>query len=78
MMWTMDLAKEMKIKIDRDAAALIIELTEDPEEIRGQLLSLSLLKKEALSIHQMLKTCVWMTVPEIFSDCLTAYAAEII
>ena len=45
MMWTMDLAKEMKIKIDRDAAALIIELTEDPEEIRGQLLSLSLLKK---------------------------------
>ena len=45
MMWTMDLAKEMKIKIDRDAAALIIELTEDPEEIRRQLSSLSLLKK---------------------------------
>ena len=30
-MWTTDLAKDMKIKIDRDAVALIIELTEDPE-----------------------------------------------
>ncbi|MGD9666733.1 MAG: DNA polymerase III subunit delta [Synergistaceae bacterium] len=45
MMWTIDLAGEMKIKIDREAAALIIELTEDPEEIRRQLSSLSLLKK---------------------------------
>lgn len=44
-MWTTDLAKDMKIKIDRDAVALIIELTEDPEEIRRQLSSLSMLKK---------------------------------
>ena len=43
--WTLDLAKEMKIRIDRDAAALIVELTEDPEEIRRELSSLSLLKK---------------------------------
>ncbi|MDD4160314.1 MAG: hypothetical protein PHO18_05145 [Synergistaceae bacterium] len=45
MVWTLDMAKEMKIKIDRQAAALIIELTEDPEEIRRQLSSLSMLKK---------------------------------
>ncbi|NLD05508.1 MAG: hypothetical protein GX672_06400 [Synergistaceae bacterium] len=45
MIWTLDMAKEMKIKIDREAAALIIELTEDPEEIRRQLSSLCLLKK---------------------------------
>lgn len=45
MKWTLDLAKEMEIKIDREATALIVELTEDPEEIRRELSSLSLLKR---------------------------------
>ena len=45
MMWTTDLAGKMGINIDREAVSLIIELTEDPEEIRRQLLSLSMLKK---------------------------------
>ena len=45
MMWTLELAGKMGIKIDRDAVSLIIELTEDPEEIRRQLISLSMLKK---------------------------------
>ncbi len=45
MIWAFDLACEMGIKIDREAVSLMIELTEDPEEIRRQLLSLSILKK---------------------------------
>lgn len=45
MMWTIALAKEMRIRIDHQAAAMIIELTEDPEEIRKQLSSLSMLKR---------------------------------
>ena len=45
MMWASGLAAEMGIRIDREAVSLIIELTEDPEEIRRQMLSLSLLRK---------------------------------
>lgn len=45
MIWTEGMAKELQIKIDREAVSLIIELTEDPEEIRRQLSSLSLLKR---------------------------------
>ena len=45
MMWASRLAAEMGIRIDREAVSLIIELTEDPEEIRRQILSLSLLRK---------------------------------
>jgi DNA polymerase III delta subunit len=44
-MWVANLAKEMKVDLSRDAAALIVELLEDPEEIRGQLKSLSLLRR---------------------------------
>lgn len=43
--WTLNLAKEMRIKLDHEAVALIVELTEDPEEIRRELSSLSLLKR---------------------------------
>lgn len=44
-MWVLNLAKEMKVDMSRDAAALIVELMEDPEEIRGQLVSLSMLRR---------------------------------
>ena len=43
-LWVANLAKEMKVDLSREAAALIVELLEDPEEIRGQLKSLSLLR----------------------------------
>lgn len=44
-MWVSNLAKEMKVDITRDAVAMIVELLEDSEEIRGQILSLSMLKR---------------------------------
>lgn len=59
MMWTLELAGKMGIKIDRDAVSLIIELTEDPEEIRRQLISLSMLKKGGT-----------VTLPDVESMCL--------
>jgi len=37
----------MGLSVDRDAAALIVDLLDDPEEIRSQMLSLSMLKKDA-------------------------------
>lgn len=43
--WVMNLAKKMNVNIEREAAAMIVELLEDPEEIRGQLVSLSMLRK---------------------------------
>lgn len=43
--WVSDLAKSMGIKIDFNAVALIVELLDDPEEIRGQLKALSLFKR---------------------------------
>lgn len=46
--WVINTAKNMKINIGRDAAAMIVELLEDPEEIRGTLLSLSMLKREGI------------------------------
>ena len=59
MIWTLDMAKKMKIKIDREAAALIIELTEDPEEIRRQLSGLSLLKKgESVNTSDVENMCL--------------------
>ena len=43
--WVAALAKKMEVNIDRGGVALIVELLDDPEEIRGQLQSLSMLKK---------------------------------
>ncbi|MCE5201324.1 MAG: hypothetical protein LLF78_02260 [Synergistaceae bacterium] len=45
-MWVADLAREMKINIGHDAVAMIVEILDDPEEIRSQLSSLSMLKRE--------------------------------
>lgn len=45
--WVSDLARKMNLQISRDAVSLIVELLEDPEEIRSQLVSLSLLQKDA-------------------------------
>lgn len=59
MIWLLNMAEELKIKIDRKAAALIIELTEDPEEIRRQLSSLSLLKKgETVNVSDVENMCL--------------------
>lgn len=46
--WVAALAKKMNLSIDRDAVSLIVELLDDPEEIRAQLFSLSLLRSNAL------------------------------
>ncbi len=43
--WVENLARNMDIELTRDASALIVELVEDPEEIRGQLITLSALRK---------------------------------
>lgn len=43
--WVANVAEEMGLIVDRDAVALIVELLDDPEEIRAQLVSLSLYKK---------------------------------
>lgn len=45
-MWVENLARTMGLELERDAAALIVELTDDPEEIRGELKSLSMLKHD--------------------------------
>ena len=42
--WVENLARSMGVNLARDASALIVELVEDPEEIRGQLVTLSALK----------------------------------
>lgn len=42
--WVSNLARSMNVNLANDAAALIVELVEDPEEIRGQLITLSALK----------------------------------
>lgn len=44
--WVANLAKTMDVNINRDGISLMVELLEDPEEIRKQLVSLSLLKKQ--------------------------------
>lgn len=44
--WVANLAKDMDIDIARDAVAMIVELLDDPEEIRSQLVSLSMLRRE--------------------------------
>ena len=42
------LAQKMHVNIDKDGVALIVELLDDPEEIRGQLFSLSMMKKNSV------------------------------
>lgn len=44
--WVSDLARKTGLQIDRAAVSLIVELLDDPEEIRSQLTGLSLLKKK--------------------------------
>lgn len=46
--WVRTLANKMNVNIDTGGAALIVELLDDPEEIRSQLLSLSLLKPKSV------------------------------
>lgn len=46
-MWVARAAEELGVNIAPDGAAMIVELLEDPEEIRAQLKSLALLKKDA-------------------------------
>ena len=43
--WTMKLAKELGVDLAPDGAAMLVELLEDPEEIRSQLKSLGLFRK---------------------------------
>ena len=43
--WVLSLAKELKVALSRGAVAMLVELTDDPEEIRSQLKSLGLLRK---------------------------------
>lgn len=45
--WVSDKARKMGLTMDYDAVALMVELLEDPEEIRSQLAALHLLKKNA-------------------------------
>lgn len=45
--WVANLAKTMNVSINRDGISLIVEMLEDPEEVRGQLISLSILKKQS-------------------------------
>lgn len=45
--WVAALAQKMGLTMDRAAIALIVELLDDPEEIRAQLVSLSLLKNNS-------------------------------
>ena len=44
--WVLKFAREAGVSISKEAAALLVELTEDPEEMRRRLLSLSLLRGE--------------------------------
>ena len=44
--WLSRLVKDMNISMTRDAISLIVEMIEDTEEIKRQLLSLSMLKKQ--------------------------------
>ena len=47
-LWVSSLAQKMHVNIDKDGVALIVELLDDPEEIRGQLFSLSMMKKNSV------------------------------
>lgn len=46
--WVSSLARKMQLQISSDALSLIVELLDDPEEIRSQLTGLSLLRKNAM------------------------------
>jgi len=57
--WVEKLAHEMNVNLARDATALIVELTEDPEEIRGQLKTLSSLRKSGqISVIDVQQFCL--------------------
>lgn len=57
--WVANLAKSMNIAINSSAIALLVELTEDPEEIRRQLLSLGTLKKNgAVNEEEVRQLCM--------------------
>lgn len=57
--WVSDLARKMGLQIDRAAVSLIVELLDDPEEIRSQLASLSTLrKKEPINKKDIEELCL--------------------
>lgn len=57
--WVENLARGMNINLAHDAAALMIELTEDPEEIRGQLRTLSGFKRDGqISVNDIRQFCL--------------------
>lgn len=57
--WVENLARSMNINLARDAAALMVELTEDPEEIRGQLKTLSGFKQSGqISVNDIQQFCL--------------------
>lgn len=57
--WVEKLAREMNVNLARDATALIVELTEDPEEIRGQLKTLSALRQSGqISVLDVQQFCL--------------------
>lgn len=57
--WVETLAKKMGVSLERGASAMIVELLEDPEEIRGQLSSLSIFKRgSAVSVRDVEMLCL--------------------
>jgi DNA polymerase III delta subunit len=58
-MWVEDIARKTGINISRDAVAMIVELIDDPEEIRGQLTALHVLKgKNVINIEDVETLCL--------------------
>lgn len=57
-LWTARLAKEMDVPISPRGIAMLVELTEDPEEIRAQLKSLKLLKKNPIEAEDVKSICL--------------------
>lgn len=57
--WVANLAKEMKVNITRDAVAMLVEHLDDPEEIRSQLISLSMLRRDgAVTAEDVDRLCL--------------------
>lgn len=57
--WVENLARSMNINLAHDAAALMVELIEDPEEIRGQLKTLLAFKQSGqISVNDIQQFCL--------------------
>lgn len=58
-LWTLNLAKELGANMQPEAAAVIVELMEDPEEIRSQITNLKLLKAgSAITPDDVFQMCI--------------------